>query len=108
MDAETEALPGIHKRLTALEKSVAYGNTQVEDVKREQALISNACRRIEATFASYEAYLKESIESQKFWFQVRDEVIKGVAKSAVWAVIVAFCAALWYAFKAYAKELLGG
>lgn len=105
MDRETEALPGIHSRLRALEKSHSYANTLIENMRQEMVSLTASSRRIEISFGRYDKYLEDAIAGQIFWHSVRDEVIKGLAKSAVWAVIVGFCIAIGYAMKAYIIEL---
>lgn len=107
-EGNTEAIVALAIRIRALEKSQSYGNTQVEELRKDVAIASRTLVRVEQQFAKYEQHLIESMESQKFWASVRDEVIRGVAKSAVWAVIVGFCVALAYAVKAYAMELMNG
>lgn len=121
LDEETQALPGIHKRLTALEKSASalpgistrldaledshiYANRLIEGMRQDMASVTGTMRRIEQTFSTYEPFLKQSIESQKFWSGVRDECIKHTSKSLLLAVIIAVIAAVWLGVKVAAKE----
>ena len=108
MDDETQALPGIHKRLTALEKSHTYCNVLIENLGKDVLILNRTCGRIEQQFASYEGFLKEGIANDAFYKRIRDEVIAGVAKSAVWAVIVGLFIAIGYAIKAYIVHLANG
>ena len=108
MDPDQEALPGIHKRLTALEKSHTYSNTLIENLAKDLLILNRTCGRIEQQFAGYETYLKDAIANDVFYKKIRDEVIAGVAKSAVWAVIVGLCIAIGYAIKAYIVHLANG
>ena len=108
MDPESEALPGIHSRLRALEKSHTYANTLIENMRLNLVSLNGTCQRIEQSFANYESYLKDAIANDAFYKKIRDEVITGVAKSAVWAVIVGFCIALAYAAKTYFIGLAHG
>lgn len=108
MEDYEEALPGIYKRLSAMEKSHTYANTLIEDLRKDVAQVSRSCSRIEATFATYEEYLRDAVKNDAFYKKIRDEVIAGVAKSAVWAVIVGLGLALAYAVKTYLLDLLHG
>ena len=103
-----EALPGIYKRLTALEKSHTYANTIIENLRGEVAIVGRSCIRIEQQFAKYEGYLDEAMANDKFYKQIRDEVIAGVAKSAVWAVIVGMTIAIGWGIRAYIQSFVNG
>ena len=105
-EGNTEAIMGLAVRIRALEESQSYGNRTVEALRGEVAVVGRTCQRIEATFANYELYLREAIKNDEFYKKIRDEVIAGVAKSAVWAVIVGMAIAIGYAAKAYLQELL--
>lgn len=105
-EGNTEAIMGLAVRIRALEESQAYGNRTVEAMRQEIAVVGRTCDRIEATFANYELYLKDAIKNDEFYKKIRDDVISGVAKSAVWAVIAGLFVAIGYGIKAYALELL--
>ena len=107
-EGNTEAILGLAVRVRALEESQAYGNRMVEELRKELAIVDRTCTRIEAIFATYEGFLKEAVQNDAFYKKIRDEVVSGVAKSAVWAVIAGLCIVIWYAVKAYAVYLLNG
>ena len=107
-EGNTEAILGLAVRVRALEESQAYGNRMVEELRKEVVTLNATCHRIEASFAQYESYLKEAMSDTAYWKKLRDEVITGVAKSAVWAVIAAVFIAIAFAIKAYVASIANG
>jgi len=87
----------------------------------EQRLAENAIRRdirdmqkniqclkdsFEGFTGKYQPYLEKIMENHLYWNRVREDVIKGTAKSIIWSLIVGFVLAVWFAGKEYILQLV--
>lgn len=81
-------------------------NEMRRDIREMQKSIKCLHDGFDEFAGRYRPYLEKIMENHLYWNRVREDVIKGTARSIVWAIICGFCIAVFFAAKDYLAHLV--